>query len=404
MAKPAFDEIARPPLQFDPQTALAYQFVQATVNASLLLLSWSQDRRNSALGWWAASHLVAPLAFAAMGLSVALAQPWAFALGQMLLIQHWTFMLIALRTEGERPWWLAVTPPLLIAAAAVVGGADQLTILVAFKCVSVVLALAIARQLWFARGDAQTLRRLLSALVVGHTLLVTIFIWGEPSQLILLETTAYGSSNALLFIALSKAGVEQALRTAATTDSLTHLANRSDFRLRAQSMLDLAKQGCQSIALVMFDLDRFKSINDRFGHPAGDRVLCVFAEIVGNEFRKSDVIGRLGGEEFAAILANVTADHVVEIVERIRAAFAASNMVMDGDVIETTVSAGIVLDREAGRELDSLFASADELLYRAKTGGRNRFELRELPVDGEARAGAARGDAPGAVILASAQA
>src|SRR6185295_18381648 len=145
--------------------------------------------------------------------------------------------------------------------------------------------------------DAPTLRLLLIALVVGHTLVVTIYIWSEPAHAIMLETTAYGSANALLFIALSKAGVEAALRTAATTDSLTRLANRGAFRARAQSILNLARQGGRPVALVMFDLDRFKSINDRFGHLAGDQVLCVFAEIVDNKFRKNDAVGRLGGEE-----------------------------------------------------------------------------------------------------------
>ena len=402
--KPDADEIARPPLEFDPQTALAYHFVQATVNACLLLLSWSQDRKNRALGWWSASHIVAPIAFVTIGMSAAFANPWFFGLGQIFLILHWTFMLIALRADGERRWLLAVTPPLVVAAAVVIGMADQMTTMVAFKCVSVVIALAIGRELWLARGNAPTLRVLLIALVVGHTLLVTIFIWSEPSQVIMLETTAYGSANALLFIALSKAGVEQALRIAATTDSLTRLANRSAFRARAQAMLELARQGCHSVALVMFDLDRFKSINDRFGHPAGDQVLCVFAEIVGSRVRKGDAVARVGGEEFAAILTDVTAEQVVEIVERIRSAFASSNIVISGAPVETTVSAGIVVERKGDSELDSLFASADELLYRAKTGGRNRFELKVLSADGEARAEAAHGAVPHAVTLAPAHA
>jgi diguanylate cyclase (GGDEF)-like protein len=389
-------------LQFDPQTALAYHFVQAVVNGSLLLLSWSQDRKNSALGWWSASHVVVPFGFVAMGISAAIANPWLFGLGQMLMILHWTFMLVALRANDRHRLLLAVTPPLLIAAAVVIGAADQMTTMLAFKVVSVVIALAIGRELWLARGDAPTLRLLLIALVVGHTLVVTIAIWNDPSQVIMLETTAYGSANALLFIALSKAGVEDALRTAATTDSLTGLANRSAFRARAEAMLSLARQRRQSVVMVMFDLDRFKSINDRFGHPAGDHVLCVFVDIVRTKFRKSDVVGRLGGEEFAAILVNVTADQVAEIVERIRLAFATSNVVVGGASVETTMSAGIVLDREASRELDSLFASADELLYRAKTGGRNRFELRVLPEHGEARAEAATGAVREAATLAPA--
>jgi len=381
-------------LELDPQTALAYHFVQSVVNASLLLLSWSQDRKNRALGWWSASHVVAPIAFLAMGMSVAFANPWVFGLAHTLLILHWTFMLVAVLADHQRPWWIVAMPPLIVASAVVVGGADRLTTLIAFKCVAMVLALATGRQLWLAPSNAPMLPRLLIAVVVGHTLVVTICIWSEASQLILLETTAYGSANALLFIAMSKAAVEQALRTAATTDSLTRLANRGAFRARAEAMLSLVRQGKQSVALVMFDLDRFKSINDRFGHPAGDQVLCVFADIVGTKFRKSDVVARMGGEEFAALLAGVTAEQVAEMVERIRFAFATSNLVIGGVAVDTTVSAGIVVDRKADCELDSLFACADELLYRAKTGGRNRVELRVLPVHGEARAEATIGGAP----------
>ena len=99
-------------MELDPQTALAYHFVQSVVNASLLLLSWSQDRKNRALGWWSASHVVAPIAFLAMGMSVAFANPWVFGLAHMLLILHWTFMLVAVLTDHQRPWWIvAMLPP-----------------------------------------------------------------------------------------------------------------------------------------------------------------------------------------------------------------------------------------------------------------------------------------------------
>jgi len=401
-AEPETDEIAWTPLQFDPQTALAYQLVQAMVNGSLLLLAWLQDRRSTALGWWSAAHLSATVAFVTLGLSAAFLLPWVFGLGQVLLVLHWTFMLFALQANDERRWWLAALPSLTVAAAAVVSAADQMTIIIAFKCVSIVLALGIARRLWLARSNATLLRMSLLTLIVGHTILVTIYIWADgPSHMIMLETTAYGSANALIFIALSKAGVEQELRIAATTDSLTRLANRSAFRARAQSMLELARKGRRTVAMVMFDLDRFKSINDRFGHPAGDQVLCVFAELVATKFRKSDVVARLGGEEFAAILVDVSPDQVAEIVERIRSAFANSNTVIGGAPVETTVSAGIALDRKAALDLDSLFASADKLLYQAKMKGRNRFELKVLLGDDGANTETAPAEVARTITLAT---
>jgi diguanylate cyclase (GGDEF)-like protein len=392
------------PLHLDPQTTLVFQFVQAMVNGCLLLLAWLSDRKSTPLAWWSACHLVVPAASVALGASVAFSLPWVFGLGHVLMNLHWSFMLAALRPDDGRRWLIAVLPPLTIAAAVAVSGADKLTIMITVRCVSDVVALAVARELWLGRSNAPLLRWSLIALVIAQALLVTIYGGGEPSPVLILWIMAYGSANALLFIALSKAGVEQALRTAATTDSLTQLANRGAFRAGAQSLLDVARKGQRPVALVMFDLDQFKSINDRFGHPAGDQVLCAFADILRTRFRKGDMLSRLGGEEFAAILADMTADQMTEIVERVRSAFAASHMVIGDAAVKTTVSAGIVLDQQACHELDSLFARADELLYRAKTGGRNRFELEVLPADLGASAAVATGGAVRALTLAPAEA
>jgi diguanylate cyclase (GGDEF)-like protein len=133
------------------------------------------------------------------------------------------------------------------------------------------------------------------------------------------------------------------------------------------------------VTAMIFDLDHFKSINDRFGHAAGDEVLRVFAAILVNTLRISDLSGRIGGEEFAALLP-CSLDAAVLAAERVREAFQNSGVMMEDGAVETTVSIGVA-GGPAGTELEVLLAAADTALYQAKRGGRNRVEAsEELPL------------------------
>jgi diguanylate cyclase (GGDEF)-like protein len=130
---------------------------------------------------------------------------------------------------------------------------------------------------------------------------------------------------------------------------------------------------------MIFDIDHFKSINDRFGHPAGDEILKLFATVVINNLRISDLSGRVGGEEFAALLP-CSLEEGVLVAERVREAFADSGIAVDEGPVDTTVSIGIA-GGPAGTELEVLLAAADTALYQAKRGGRNRVEVaEELPL------------------------
>jgi diguanylate cyclase (GGDEF)-like protein len=130
---------------------------------------------------------------------------------------------------------------------------------------------------------------------------------------------------------------------------------------------------------MIFDIDHFKSINDRFGHPAGDDILKLFATVVVSNLRISDLSGRIGGEEFAALLPCPLEEGVLA-AERVRECFAASGIVCDERPVDTTVSIGVA-GGPAGTELEVLLAAADTALYQAKRGGRNRVEPpEELPL------------------------
>ena len=127
-------------------------------------------------------------------------------------------------------------------------------------------------------------------------------------------------------------------------------------------------------AVLLIDLDNFKSINDRFGHAFGDRVLQMFAATACRAIRSSDFVGRLGGEEFAVVLHGLARERAPAVAERIRNAFAAEAEVIEGQNVGATVSIGLAVHDGSAIAFTELLWKADRALYRAKEGGRNRVE------------------------------
>jgi diguanylate cyclase (GGDEF)-like protein len=168
-------------------------------------------------------------------------------------------------------------------------------------------------------------------------------------------------------------------KNAASVDPLTGLFNRRGFSEACSRVIEREAHAGRPVTVMMFDIDHFKSINDRFGHPAGDEILKLFAAVVVNNVRLSDLSGRIGGEEFAALLPCPLEEGVV-VAERVREAFEASGIVDETGPVDTTVSIGVA-GGPAGTELEVLLAAADTALYQAKRGGRNRVEAaEELPL------------------------
>ncbi|UUL81824.1 sensor domain-containing diguanylate cyclase [Sphingomonas qomolangmaensis] len=165
---------------------------------------------------------------------------------------------------------------------------------------------------------------------------------------------------------------ELELRLIAQVDHLTGALTRRGFVAQAEREIARARRYGRPSSLVMLDLDHFKSVNDTYGHPAGDRVLNHVAKIAGGALRPSDVFGRLGGEEFAILLPETAASDAVVVAERLRGAIAQSPVVLDGDIaIDVTASMGVAA---LGPEMTSFpqwLERADTMLYAAKAGGRN---------------------------------
>ncbi|HEY6556160.1 MAG TPA: diguanylate cyclase [Polyangiaceae bacterium] len=165
--------------------------------------------------------------------------------------------------------------------------------------------------------------------------------------------------------------LEQQLRELATRDPLTGLWNRRQFMELAEREVKRVSRAEARLALCTLDADHFKRVNDAHGHAAGDRMLIAIARAAESVLRGSDVLARVGGEEFHVLLPDTDADGAEAVAERMRHAIAAVNVTENGCTIRPTVSIGVAVHR-AGDDIESLMRRADDALYRAKQQGRNR--------------------------------
>jgi diguanylate cyclase (GGDEF)-like protein/PAS domain S-box-containing protein len=166
--------------------------------------------------------------------------------------------------------------------------------------------------------------------------------------------------------------LEQALTEMATTDGLTGLANRRHLMNELEAECARFRRMGNAISVLMLDLDHFKRINDTWGHAAGDAVLSHFSETIKSLIRKTDHIGRLGGEEFVIVLPETTAQGALVFAEKVRSCIHESTVIFETIAITYTVSIGIAscTDRKA-ENADSILQKSDQALYQAKTKGRN---------------------------------
>jgi len=204
------------------------------------------------------------------------------------------------------------------------------------------------------------------------------------------EALLFTIAIAFILLAMAKERTEHRHKTAALIDPLTGIANRRAFLQDGEAQLKRQAADPRPTAVMLLDLDNFKSINDRFGHAIGDRVLQLFAQVGSECMRRLDIFGRLGGEEFAALLVDTTRDRALAVAEQIRSSFATATSEVEGKPVVATVSIGVVISHDAVLDLSALLAQADHALYRAKDNGRNRIEIAsiELILD-RARRGAA---------------
>lgn len=244
----------------------------------------------------------------------------------------------------------------------------------------------IARHGWHAEASLRTVAFTLGLACVALALRA-VHAWFYPEQYtrILQMSLGQGLTFLVSFLAVLGAGfgfvlssfqrVAQKMEQLATHDGLTGCVNRSSFETLLEHALQRARRDATPLALVLLDVDHFKAVNDSHGHRIGDLVLAGVTTAVRSRLRRSDVFGRVGGEEFALLLPDTDPAGAVRLAEQVRAVVALTRMQLPGGgELQVTVSGGIAVVAAGATDAERLYAAADQQLYRAKRLGRDRIE------------------------------
>ena len=377
-------------MKIDIPTILVVLAMTCAVVGSAFLISWiRRDRSGLALRAGIAGLLTA---FAiCLALTRPVAPGWlSIYVANGLMVLAFGIGWSAVRRYGDRSVPLTVIvagAAIWFAVAAIPSVYENTSARV--MIVTVILAaysLACGIEFWRdppagTRSGTQTMLASLFAIHAGFVLIRGVhfaFIAPEPSlfdagtvqALLTIEPLLALVAASLLGVGLVRERGERELRHSAETDGLTGILNRRAFFSRAEGLTDGTRNAGRPAALLVFDLDHFKAVNDRFGHLAGDRLLQTFTRVVVRNVRVDDLVGRIGGEEFAVLLLGVSHERASHIAERVRIDFAAEPIVWDGGIVTTTVSAGVAVGADV--TVLTLFARADEALYDAKRNGRDR--------------------------------
>jgi diguanylate cyclase (GGDEF)-like protein len=230
----------------------------------------------------------------------------------------------------------------------------------------------------FAHGALFLLRTPLGAMAQAPTGNLAMSGWLE---LLSLEGMLFTISIAFILLAMAKERTEYRHRAAASTDPLTGIANRRGFL--EQAALRKGPNGNEPTAVLLFDLDHFKTINDQYGHAIGDRTLQIFADVAKAHIGSAGTLGRWGGDEFVAVLNNTSREIAATVAERIRAALEQAAADIDGRLVGATISTGMAFSSHGAFELPAMLLQADQALYRAKSAGRNRLAIADKAVASE---------------------
>jgi diguanylate cyclase (GGDEF)-like protein len=386
--------------------------VAALVAAMLggMLLYFGRQERIAALNWWGFAYLLGAGSVALWTLTNgALGEPFAMALDAAGLVACGMVWNAARVFHGRKPNWPGLFLGALAWAAAIMTLAPEAVALrmTAGAAIVAVYAMLTANELSAERR--KTLQKRWPTIVVpmlhGFVLMLPILlgdvlrphdrafansVWVTAFAM---ELVLYAVGTVFIIFMLASERTVNSHKTAASMDPLTGMFNRRGFAEATSRMIDREANAGRPATVLIFDIDHFKSINDRFGHPAGDEILKLFAAVVVNTLRLTDLSGRIGGEEFAALLPCSLEEGVIA-AERVREAFANSGIAVDDSPVATTVSVGVA-GGPAGTELEILLAAADTALYKAKRTGRNRVEAAaELPLSLEFQRRRAAGLAP----------
>jgi diguanylate cyclase (GGDEF)-like protein len=376
-------------MRFDPPTLFVILVASLAVCTALLFWCFVQNRNERSLVWMSSAYLMAGIgnsfllgrdllppilsidianALLLLGMSLGWAALRVFNGNKV----SWTFLLL-----GPIVWLAALRFPVLgdsyewrVILAALIGAA---------YCVGAAKAAIVS--------DGLHTRFPIAMLFLIHALFLAFRVplainemqgpslgfdgpWFTP---VALEAIVFIQATAFLTVSLIKERVEGQLRSAALTDSLTGLPNRRAFFERGAAMIALGQRMGKPTSVIVFDLDRFKAVNDTYGHPVGDVVIEAFAVATRASLRVSDFTARIGGEEFASVLPDTDEEAARFVADRVMKCF----VELVGDEVaggaHCTTSAGLAVSVGSRNTIEVMFKAADRALYEAKRLGGNQL-------------------------------
>jgi diguanylate cyclase (GGDEF)-like protein len=373
----------------DLPTLCAVAMLVSFTGGLLLLFAWMQNRGEPSLALWGLSYLICSGGVGLMASERIGSDVWSICIANMLICGAYGVMWAGARSfEGRRVnlALIAVGPAIWLAACQFPDFLESLQArIILASTISAAYLLLCAREVRDGRDRELISRWPTVAILVLHAgfmlarvplagLMANRPPVGQPYGLgvciMAFEAVFASYCMAFLRMSMAKERAELEQRKASLTDSLTGIANRRAFFEFGSPLLERTIADRRPAALLLFDLDRFKEVNDTGGHQTGDSVLQAFSHLVTTMVRPSDLFARVGGEEFALLLTDAPMAEAMRVAERVRGEFARTPLA--GLAANATVSAGVAMANEANRTLSALLVTADRALYRAKAEGRNR--------------------------------
>jgi diguanylate cyclase (GGDEF)-like protein len=385
-------------MQIDPFTVVFAGLLIRSILAVLFLIFWLTDRRSSWFAWWSAAFFLgnfSALFFLTGGFT---ADYLSIGFGTALLMAAFCCAWQGARGfEGRPPLWLAVfgVPALWLIACLMPGFLESALYRVLLSSALLAwLTGATAVEFWRGREEALPSRwpivvlfAILAAIFAARIPLVGVapFPFGAlPQQanwvaafslVMILHTVAL----AVLVVAISRERLAREQSHKAQTDLLTGALNRRAFMSYAERQMARHRMAGKPLCLLLLDIDRFKTLNDRFGHSFGDEILTRFVATVRDSIRPNDLLFRIGGDEFCCLLPETSVAQARLVAERIRDRLARGSDRAPGTSVSMAASMGIASTEHFDYALDVLMNEADMAVYAAKEEGRNKIVA--APVD-----------------------
>jgi len=360
----------------------------------LLLFAWVQNSAIVAVAWWGSAHLLRAASVVLFGL-YGQAPDWvSIDLSNAVLFTAFAVTWTGARVfDGRPPSYIGLFGGavlwLIVCRIPAIADSMEARILISSFIITG-YTWAAAYEFWLGRSEPLVSRWPLIFMLFAHgslfllrTPLAAVMPWLPDTHVyesvwltvLSFEALLFTIAIAFILLAMAKERTELLHKTASLVDPLTGIPNRRAFLEGAGVMARRLADNPQPAAVLLVDLDHFKSVNDSFGHALGDRVLQLFAETACTHLGPHDLLGRLGGEEFAIALCGANRSEAMEVAEAIRESFSEAASEVEGHPVFATCSIGVAVRDKGPFDMSELLGEADEALYSAKERGRNRCEL-----------------------------